>query len=182
MIKGVVILATVLICIFGIIGFPRSVVQLESNVTSRIHLGLDLKERQPSGAPGTGARTPPRLKQIRPSSLSRSTARTGNIAIEGFDRNDPATLQDTDSIQINLHGVEQTKTQEFRSLIADKYPDWILTPVNATDYKMNLKPSALIDLKRNTVTQEAGHNRKARQRSRSHRADHPGAGRARETG
>ncbi len=70
------------------------------------------------------------------------------------DRNDPKTLADTDSIQINVHGVDQTKTQAFRNLVADKYPDWILTPLNSTDYKMNLKPSALIDLKRNTVTQE----------------------------
>jgi preprotein translocase subunit SecD len=50
--------------------------------------------------------------------------------------------------------VDQTKTSQFRNLVADKYPDWILTPVNATDYKMNMKPSALIDLKRNTVAQE----------------------------
>jgi preprotein translocase subunit SecD len=38
--------------------------------------------------------------------------------------------------------------------VADKYPDWLLTPVNSTDYRMNMKPSALIDLKRNTVSQE----------------------------
>jgi preprotein translocase subunit SecD len=153
MIKGVVIVATVLICLFGIIGFPRNLKQLEANVTSRIHLGLDLKggshlvlQVQVQDAAKTEADQT--IESL------REAARTGNIPIEGYDRNDPATLQDTDSIQINLHGVDQAKTQQFRSLIADKYPDWILTPINATDYKMNMKPSALIELKRNTVTQE----------------------------
>jgi preprotein translocase subunit SecD len=152
-IKGVVIVATVLVCLFGIIGFPRNLKQLESNVTSRIHLGLDLKggshlvlQVQVQDAAKTEADQT--IESL------RETVRTGNIAIEGFDRNDPQTLQDTDSIQVNLHGVDQNKTQQFRSLIADKYPDWILTPVNAADYKMNMKPSALIELKRNTVTQE----------------------------
>jgi preprotein translocase subunit SecD len=152
-IKGVVIVATVLVCLFGIIGFPRNLKQLESNVTSRIHLGLDLKggshlvlQVQVQDAAKTEADQT--IESL------REAVRTSNIAIEGFDRNDPQTLQDTDSIQINLHGVDQTKTQQFRSLIADKYPDWILTPVSATDYKMNMTPSALIELKRNTVTQE----------------------------
>ena len=39
-------------------------------------------------------------------------------------------------------------------MVTDKFPDWVLTPVNASDYKLNMKPSALIDLKRNTVAQE----------------------------
>src|SRR6185437_15911365 len=84
----------------------------------------------------------------------RDTTKTAGIVVNGFDRNDPATLQDTDSIQINIHGVDQTKTQQFRAMVAEKYPDWTLTPLNATDYKMNMKPSALVELKRNTVAQE----------------------------
>src|SRR5580698_7230890 len=110
MIKGVVILATVLICLFGIIGFPRNLKQLESNVTSRIHLGLDLRggshlvlQVQVQDAAKTEADQA--IESL------RDTARTSNIAIEGFDRNDPQTLQDTDSIQVNIHGVDQTKTQ-----------------------------------------------------------------------
>ena len=43
MIKTVVIVATVLVCIFGIIGFPTSAAQLKANVARNIHLGLDLK-------------------------------------------------------------------------------------------------------------------------------------------
>jgi preprotein translocase subunit SecD len=152
MIKGVAILATVLICIFGIIGFPRSFAQLKSNVAHRIHLGLDLQggshlvlEVQVQDAAKTTADHV--VESLREETRSR------NIPVAGFDRNDPATLQDTGAIQVNIHGVDQAKTQVFRNLVAETYPDWIVTPVNATDYRMNMKPSAVIELKRNTVQQ-----------------------------
>jgi preprotein translocase subunit SecD len=162
MTKAGVILVVVLGCLFGIIGFPKfvggigiptSLAQLEANLAHNIKLGLDLKggshlvlQVQVQDAAKTEADQT--IESL------RDTTRTAGISVGGYDRNDPQTLADTDSIQINLHGVDQTKTQAFRNLVADKYPDWILTPLNSTDYKMNLKPSALIDLKRNTVTQE----------------------------
>jgi preprotein translocase subunit SecD len=160
--KASVIAATILVCLFGIIGFPKfmggvgiptSVAQLKSNMQQNIHLGLDLKggshlvlQVQVQDAAKTEADQT--IENL------RDAAKAAGIVIAGFDRNDPATLQDTDSIQVNVHGVDQTKTQAFRSLIADKYPDWILTPINSTDYKMTMKPSALVELKRNTVAQE----------------------------
>src|SRR5262249_45547424 len=84
----------------------------------------------------------------------RDAVKTANIIVAGFDRTDPQTLQETDSIQINIHGVDQTKTQAFRALVNEKFPDWVLAPTSAADYKMTMKPSALIDLKPNTVAQE----------------------------
>src|SRR5436305_3127920 len=140
MIKTVVIVATVLVCVFGVIGFPRSVAELESNISRNIRLGLDLKGgshlvlqvQVQDAAKGDADQTIEALKE---------EAKSRNITLGGLDRNDPQTLKDTDSIQVNIHGVDQTKTQAFRSLIADRFPQWILTPVSATDYKMNLKPS-----------------------------------------
>src|ERR1700689_280007 len=162
MVKTGVIVAVVLACLFGIIGFPRflggvgvplSVAQLESNLTKNIHLGLDLKggshlvlQVQVQDAAKTEADQT--IESL------RDALKKASITVAGFDRNDPQTLQDTDSIQINLHDVDQLKTQQFRNLVADQFPDWILTPLNATDYKMNMKPSALVDLKRNTVAQQ----------------------------
>jgi len=152
MIKTVVIVATVLICIFGIIGFPTSVSQMEANMQQRIHLGLDLKggshlvlQVQVQDAAKTQADQT--MESL------REETRTRNIIVGGMDRNDPQTPEETDSIQINIHGVDAAKTPQFRNLIAERYPDWTLTPVNATDYRMNMKPTALIDLKRNTVEQ-----------------------------
>ncbi len=162
MTKGIIIAATVLICIFGIIGFPKflggqgiplSRAQLASNMQQAIHLGLDLRGgshlvlqvQVQDAAKGEADQVIDGL---------RDAARTASITIEGYDRNDPQTIQEAGSIQVNIHGVDQAKTQAFRGLVADRFPDWILTPVNATDYKMNLKPSALTELKRNTVAQE----------------------------
>ena len=41
--RTVVIVATILLCVFGIIGFPKSKAQLVQNFQNNIHLGLDLK-------------------------------------------------------------------------------------------------------------------------------------------
>ncbi len=152
MIKTGVIAATVLACIFGVIGFPTSLAQAKANATRRIHLGLDLSGGSHLVLQVHVQDAAKSLADALMESL-RTEARTRNILVGGFDRNDPQTLKDTDTIQVNIHGVDQTKTQQFRSMAADKAPDWILTPVNSTDYRMNMKPSFLLDLKRNTVEQ-----------------------------
>ena len=152
MIKTIVIVATVLLCIFGIIGFPRSGAELKYNLAHNIHLGLDLRGgshlvlqvQVQDAAKGQADQAIEALKE--------ETKKAG-ISVGGYDRNDPQTLQATGAIQVNLHGVDQTKTSAFRTLVADHYPDWILTPVSASDYKMTLKPTAVIDLKRRTVEQ-----------------------------
>ena len=152
MIKTVVIVATVLACIFGIIGFPTSVAGLKANVARRVKLGLDLQggshlvlQVQVQDAAKT---TADQLIEA-----MREETRTRNIPVGGFDRNEPATLEETDNIQVNIHGVDATKTSAFRALVSDRYPDWILTPVNATDYKLTMKPTSVLELKRNTVQQ-----------------------------
>ncbi len=155
LIKAAVIVATVLACIFGVIGFPTSLKQAEDNAGKRIHLGLDLKG-------GTHlvmqVHVQDAAKTVADSTIEslRTEARTRNIVIDGYDRNDPKLLKDTDSIQITIHGVDQTKTSAFRSMVADKAPDWILTPVNSTDYVLKMKPTALLELKRSTVEQSLG--------------------------
>ena len=101
MIKTVVIVATVLVCLFGIIGFPKSMAELQSNVTHRIHLGLDLKGgshlilqvQVQDAAKTTADQTIEGL---------REAARTSNIIVAGYERSDPQTLEETNSIQINI--------------------------------------------------------------------------------
>ena len=155
MIKTGVIIATILACIFGVIGFPTSLKQAEENAGERIHLGLDL-----SG--GTHlvlqVHVQDAAKTLADGLIEslRQEARTRNIIIGGFDRNDPQTLKDTDSIQVNVHGVDAAKTNEFRAMVADKADSWTLTPVSGSDYRLNMKPSALLDLKRSTVAQSIG--------------------------
>lgn len=153
MIKTGVIIATILACIFGVIGFPGSMAQAEANIGKRIHLGLDLKG-------GTHlvlfVHTEDAAKTKADGLIEsiKSEARTRNITIESIDRNDPQSVAQTGDIQINIKGVDQSKTSPFRSMIADLSSDsWVLTPVNATDYKLNMKPSAVNELKKDTVDQ-----------------------------
>ncbi len=127
-IKTVVIVATVLICLFGIIGLPRSVDQLKANVAHNIHLGLDLKGgshlvlqvQVQDAAKTTADQTIEAL---------RDEARTANIAVAGFDRNDPQPCEDTDSIQINIHGVDPAKTQSFRAWSPRSIPTGFSPPL-----------------------------------------------------
>ncbi len=152
LVKTIVIVATVLICIFGVIGFPKNKAELENNIGQRVHLGLDLKggshlilQVQVQDAVRTTAdHTIDSIKN----DLSKSA-----IDYSGIDRNDPTTIDQADSIQINIHGIPAGKTSQFRSLIADKYALWNLTPVNSTDYTLRMKPSEMLDLKRRAVEQ-----------------------------
>jgi len=41
--RALIIAAVILLCVFGIVGLPKNVQQLEANMADRIHLGLDLK-------------------------------------------------------------------------------------------------------------------------------------------
>ncbi len=152
MIKAVVIVATVLICLFGIFGLPRSADQLKANFAKNIHLGLDLQG-------GTHlvlqVQVQDAAKGVADQAIEsmRDETRTRNLSVAGFDRNDPQSLAETDSIQINVHGVDPAKTAEFRNLVTEKYTEWTLAPVSGNDFKMTMKPSALIELKQNTVKQ-----------------------------
>jgi preprotein translocase subunit SecD len=152
MIKVLVIVATVLVCIVGVTGFPRSTEQLKANVAKNIRLGLDLKGGSHLVLQVKVQDAARAIADQLIDSL-REEARTRNIIIAGYDRNDPQTLDQTDSIQVNVHGVDVAKTQLFRSTVSERYPEWVLTPVNTTDYMLKMKPTALLELKRNTVHQ-----------------------------
>ena len=77
--------------------------------------------------------------------------RKAGIDYAAMDRNDPASIKEADSIQINLRGVPAAKAGDLRTLVGDRYPSWILTPVSSTDYRLNMKPTELIGLKNQTM-------------------------------
>src|ERR1041385_7705962 len=94
--KAGVIAATILVCLFGIIGFPKfmggagiplSFAQLKSNMQQNIHLGLDLKggshlvlQVQVQDAAKTDADQT--IENL------RDAVKNANIVTAGFDRND----------------------------------------------------------------------------------------------
>ena len=149
-VKTIVIVVTLLVCVFGIIGLPRSKAELMANLQKNIRLGLDLRggshlilQVQVQDA----------LKSEADNVIEQLKGELNKAAIDyaSLDRNDPARIEDADTIQINIKGVNEQKTTAFRGIVNERFPAWILTPVNATDYRLNLRPSELLQIKRDTV-------------------------------
>ena len=151
--RSIVIVVVILLCVFGIIGAPKSMAELKQNWQNNIRLGLDLKGgshlvlqvQVQDAAKAEADQVIDRMKE---------DLKKQNISWNGIDRNDPQVVQDADSIQITIKGVPATQSSAFRSLINERYSDWVLTAVNSTDYAMRMKPSEIVALKRDTVERE----------------------------
>ena len=148
--KTIVIVLTLLVSIYGIIGLPRSVSELKDNLKKNIKLGLDLRggshlvlQVQVQDAVKVEAQqTIERLKE---------ELRKAAIPFASMENNEPASIDTADTIQITIKGIPADKSSAFRSIISDRFATWILTAVNSTDYRLNMRPSELLSLKRDTV-------------------------------
>src|SRR5258707_3251220 len=136
-IKAAVIVGVILICIYGLIGIPKSKDELVKNLKNSIHLGLDLRggsnlvlQVQVQDAfNAEAAQVVDRLKEELPKA---------SINFASIDNSEAKTLETADQVAVNIKGIPSDRTSQFRSLIAEKYPNWILTPANASDYRMTL--------------------------------------------
>jgi preprotein translocase subunit SecD len=149
-IKFAAILGVTLICAYGIIGLPTSKEQLVENFNKNIRLGLDLKggsqlvlQVQVQDAfKGEADQVIDRLK---------STLQGRGIEYSSFDRNDPATIDDASKIQIDAKGIPINKAGDFRTVVNETFPDWTLSAVGSTDYRLTMKPSAALEFRKKTV-------------------------------
>src|SRR5450755_4038116 len=148
--RTVVIVVTILVCVFGIIGFPKSGAGLVDNLKHNIRLGLDLKG---GSHLVLQVHVQDAIKTEADGAIERikEEMRKQSIDYAAIDRNDPTTVEDADKIEIDVKGVPATKTTAFRNLISERFNLWVLTPVNSTDYRLNMRPSELVTLKRDTV-------------------------------
>src|SRR5262249_16468670 len=96
--KTVIIVATILLCIYGIIGIPKSKAELMNNLGENIRLGLDLRggshlilQVQVQDA----------LKAEADNVIERlkEELKRGNIDYATMERNDPMRIEDADTIQ-----------------------------------------------------------------------------------
>jgi len=149
--KAVLIVATILICLYGIIGLPKSKDELIANWNNNIRLGLDLKggsllvlQVQVQDAFKSEAST-----QIE--RLKEEMGKQG-IAYSSMDHSEPKTLAEADKIEMQVKGVPAEKTAAFRNIVSDMLASWILTPLNSTDYRLTMKPTEALSLKTDTVT------------------------------
>jgi preprotein translocase subunit SecD len=148
--RAILIAGVLLLAAYGIIGLPKSKEELVTNIRNNIKLGLDLQGgshlvlqvKVQDAAKAEADRIIESLKE---------DIKKANVPYDSIDRNDPQTVKEADSIQINIHGVPALRTGDLRALMSEKVPNWILTPVNSTDYRLNMKPTEMIALKRDTV-------------------------------
>jgi len=148
--RTIVIAVTVLLCVYGIIGLPRSVSDVKDNLKKNIKLGLDLRggshlvlQVQVQDAVKVEAQqTIERLKE---------ELRKAGIPFASMENNEPNSIDTADTIQITIKGIPADKSAAFRSIISDRLATWIITAVNSTDYRLNMRPSELLALKRDTV-------------------------------
>ena len=148
--RTVIIVVTILVCVFGIIGFPKSGAELAKNFSDNIRLGLDLKggthlvlEIQVQDAVKADAeQTGERLKE---------DLKKQNIAWGSMDVPDVKKVEDADNVALTIKGIQASDSAAFRNIVADRFPTYDLTAINATDYSMKLKPTELVNLKADTV-------------------------------
>jgi preprotein translocase subunit SecD len=151
--KWLFIVGVILICIYGIIGIPRSVADIANNFKKNIRLGLDLRGgsqlvMQVQVQDAFKAEADATMERL------KDDLKKGGIDYNSMDRNDPQNIQDADKIQINVHGVPGVKAADFRRVVTDQLGNtWNLTPVNVTDYRLNLKPTEALKLRKDTVLQ-----------------------------
>ena len=152
-VRALIILGVILICVYGIIGMPTSRAQITENLKHNLRLGLDLRG---GSQLVIQVQLQDAFKAEADDVINRMKDALKKAGIENTDinRNDPQSIQQADQIQINVSGIPPTKAGDFRKLINDNFADvWILTPVNQSDFRLNMKPSEALRLKQDTLTQ-----------------------------
>jgi preprotein translocase subunit SecD len=150
--KAAFIILVILVCIYGIIGLPKSKDELIANWKKNIHLGLDL-----SG--GTQlvmqVQIQDAFKAYADAAIQRmeDEMKKESIDSSGLTSSDPKRLEDADKIEIDIKGVPLAKGSALRAMVNDQFGDWVLTAANSTDYRLTLKTSEALKLKQDTMTQ-----------------------------
>src|ERR1700675_1365489 len=94
-IKAAIIVAVVLACIYGVIGIPKSLADVEKNFTNNIRLGLDLKGGTQLEMEG---QLQAAFKSVADSTIERIKDELKKANIEGAEltRNEPTRVEDAD--------------------------------------------------------------------------------------
>jgi len=143
-IKVVIIIAVLIFFLFGIFGIPQSFTPagLLTAMQQRIHLGLDLKggthlilQVQVNDAINADSnRAVERLKD----DLKSKNILYGEI-VQPDQQNHPEI--------INVNGVSPQSIADFRSLVADRLPDYDLTSGANNSFTLIMRPSVVKDTK-----------------------------------
>src|SRR5579885_238168 len=148
--KVVVIIATMLVFLFGIFGIPKSFSGswLLAAMTDRIHLGLDLKGwthliLQVQVNDAVTAESDRAVEQ------RKAEMTTRKIASAHVTNPDPANAPD----RIVIKGVPPEATTELRNLVQDRLPEYDANSGAENSWVLTMKPQPLAELKTRAVQQ-----------------------------
>lgn len=144
--KFVLIAIIVLVCIFGVIGFPASLTQLKNNIADRIHLGLDLK----------GGSHLVLQVQLQEAITQHADETIDELKKQLADKKiGVGEVSEVDGTHILVRNIESTSTSAFRDLVNSQFTDWVLSPAAGENngYELTMKPSVVSDIRQTTMNQ-----------------------------
>jgi preprotein translocase subunit SecD len=148
--KVVVIVATLLVFLFGIFGVPKgwSGSALLASMTERIHLGLDLQGGthlilQVQVNDAVNSDSDRAIERLKDEMRSRKIAYADIIK--------PDTANNPDHIVIK--GVPPESSSDLRNLISDRLPEYDAKSGAENSWVLTMKPAQLADLKNRAVAQ-----------------------------
>jgi preprotein translocase subunit SecD len=148
--KALFIVGVILVCIIGLVGRPdfppKSWAGIKSNFSNSIKLGLDLQG-------GTHlilqVQVQEAISQETDQTLDRITTllRDKNIRYDEIRK-----LTDT---QILVHNIASDQAGSARTLIADQFPEWNISPApgEASGYVVTMSPTRISNIQQQTMTQ-----------------------------
>jgi preprotein translocase subunit SecD len=151
--KFLIIAATVVICLYGIVGIPWPLSKIQENWNNNVRLGLDLRggsqlvmQVQVQDAfKADAAATSDRIREA----LAKKS-----IEFAAMEVVEPKSLEEAENVEILIKGVPATKGGEFRPTVNDTIGrTWDLTAVNSTDYRLKMNRSEALRLRKDTVLQ-----------------------------
>lgn len=149
--KAIIIVATILICVYGIIGLPKSKAELDRNIAESIKLGLDLRG---GSQLVLQVQVQDAFKADADQNIERLKDELQKAAIPyaSIDRNDPATIEEADTIQIDIKGVPVDKTSAFREILTQKFSTWQMNSAGSDAYRLTMNNTESLAMRRDTVT------------------------------
>jgi preprotein translocase subunit SecD len=144
------IIAVLLVFLYGIFGIPKSFTPagLLAAIQQRIHLGLDLKGGthlilQVQVNDAVNAETDRAVERLKDDLKSR------NVQYAEITKPDPQGQPQL----VSIKGVPPESSNELRSLVTDRLPDYDLTSGAENTWSLQLKPAAVKDMKDKAVQQ-----------------------------
>ncbi len=150
--KTAIVAAIFLLCAWRVIGTSFTWDGIRQNLSDNIALGLDLKG-------GTHlilqVQVQDALKAEADQTIDRIRSRLlrAQITYAAMRRNDPGSIEEADSIQIELEGTPTDRVGDVRAIFEEEAPGWLSSSTGGSAFALNLRPSELLRLKAETLQQ-----------------------------